>query len=140
MRALLATVTLAALILAGAILLSDGADDRSTPGERTPDSRTLRPVPRSQFSAEQINRQDPPDAVRQRDEARAHDRRPLLNALPATVHGVAFDIGGLAADERTTIIRADARELGRRHARIAFQTLERITGDRSRSYRLEVTP
>lgn len=140
MRALLATVTLAALFLAGAILLADSTEERAARPQRAPDSRALRPVPGSQLSDAQINRQDSPDASRQRDEARAHDRRPLLNALPVTLHGVTFDIGGLAADDRTTIIRADARGLGRGHARVAFQSLERMTGDRSRSYRLQVTP
>lgn len=140
MRALLATLMLAALVLAGVVLVADGADDSATPSQGSPDISALRPVPGSQLSAEQINRQDPRDARRQRDEARAHDLRPLLNALPVTFHGVTLDIGGLAADNRTTIIRADAHGLGRRQARIAYRTLRRRTGDRSRSYRLAVTP
>lgn len=141
MRALLATLLIAAVVVVGVILLTgDTQHGRTTrPTSRTP-TVALRPVPAPRLTEEQINRQDPPDARRQRDEARAFDRRPLLNALPTTLQGVRFDIGGLAADGRTTIIRADARGLGRRRARIAYATLRRRTGDRSRSYRLEIRP
>jgi hypothetical protein len=58
--------------------------------------------------------------------------------LPLTLQSVRFEIGGLAADGRTTIIRANASGLGRRRARIAYDTLRRRAGDRSRSYRLEI--
>ena len=141
MRALLATLTIAAVAVVGVALLAGGTQDSrpTPPTSRTP-TVALRPVPAPRLTKEQINRQDPPDAQRQRDEAHAFDRRPLLNALPTTLQGVRFDIGGLAADGRTTIIRADARGLGRRRARIAYATLRRRTGDRSPSYRLQIRP
>ena len=141
MRALLVCLLLAALVVTLATLLSESGEDRPTHSAPAPAlSPPPRPVAGSGLSDEQIDRQDPPDPIRQRSEALAHDRRPLLNALPVVVHGVSFDIGGLAGDDRTTIIRADARSLGERQARIAFQTLRRLTGDRSRSYRLDVSP
>jgi hypothetical protein len=140
MRALLATLLIAAFVVAGVTLLTgDTQHGRTTPPSGTA-TAALRPIPAPRLTEEQINRQDPPDARRQRDEAHAFDRRPLLNALPTTLQGVRFDIGGLAADGRTTIICADARGLGRRRARIAYATLRRRTGDRSRSYRLEIRP
>ena len=139
MRALLATLLIAAFVVVGVTLLTgDTQHGRTTPRPSGTATAVLRPVPAPQLTAEQINRQDPPDARRQRDEAHAFDRRPLLNALPTTLQGVRFDIGGLAADGHTTIIRADARGLGRRRAWIAYATLTRRTGDRSRSYRLAV--
>ena len=141
MRPLLATLLTAAFVVVGVTLLTgDTQHGRTTPRPSGTATAVLRPVPAPQLTAEQINRQDPPDARRQRHEAHAFDRRPLLNALPTTLQGVRFDIGGLAADDRTTIIRADARGLGHRRARIAYATLRRRTGDRSRSYRLKIRP
>ena len=141
MRALLATLTIAAVAVVGVTLLAGGTQDgRPMPPASGTATVALRPVPAPRLTDEQINRQDPPDARRRRDEARAFDRRPLLNALPTTLQGVRFDIAGLAADGRTTIVHADARGLGRRRARIAYATLRRRTGDRSRSYRLEIQP
>ena len=141
MRALLATLALAAIVVAGVTLLTNGTSDRRTTTRTTGTGTVaLRPVPAPRLTTDQINRQDQPDARRRRDEARAFDRRPLLNALPTTVHGVGFDIGGLDADGRTTVVRANARGLGHRSARIAYETLRRRTGDRSRSYRLEIQP
>ncbi|MCA1679749.1 MAG: hypothetical protein LC790_19480 [Actinobacteria bacterium] len=141
MRALLATLLIAAFVVAGVTLLTgDMQHGRTTPPPSGTATVGLRPVPAPRLTAEQINRQDPLDARRQRGEAHAFDRRPLLNALPTTLQGVRFDIGGLAADGRTTIIRADARGLGRRRARVAYATLRRRTGDRSRSYRIEIRP
>ena len=141
MKALLATVVFAAPVVLGANLLMPGHGDAPATGT-TVRSRTvaLPPVPAPRLTARQINRQDPPDARRQRDEARAFDRRPLLSALPTTFESVRFEIGGLAADGRTTIIHASAGGLGRRRARIAFDTLRRRIGDRSRSYRLVIMP
>jgi hypothetical protein len=141
MRALLVTLAIAAVAVAGVVLLSNGEHgQRTMPSTSGTATVVLRPVPAPRLTEEQINRQDPPDARRQRGESRVFDRRPLLNALPTTLQGVGFDIGGLAADGRTTIIRADASRLGRRRARIAYATLRRRTGDRSRSYRLEIRP
>ncbi|MDQ3677210.1 MAG: hypothetical protein M3401_10475 [Actinomycetota bacterium] len=141
MKKLLATLVLVTFVFVGIILLTGGANDGPmTPTTSFPGISDLRPVPAPQLTEEQINRQDPPDPQRQRDEARAFDRRPLLSALPTTLQGVTFDIGGLAADGRTTIVLADAHGLGRRRARIAYETLRRKTGDRSRSYRLESQP
>ncbi len=97
-------------------------------------------MPAPTLSERQINLQDPPNPRRQHDEARAFDRRPLLNALPTTLQGVRFDIGGLAADARTTMVVVDAEGLGRRRARIAWKTLLRRTGDRSGAYRLKFQP
>ena len=141
MRTLLATLALAAVVVVSVTLLTGGTSEQPTTSRTTGTGTVaLRPVPAPRLTAEQINRQDQPDARRRRDEARTFDRRPLLNALPTTVYGVRFDIGGLAADGRTTIIRAHARGLGRRRARIAYEALRRRTGDRSRSYRLEIRP
>jgi hypothetical protein len=139
MKALLATLAIAAVAVAGITVLTGGKQDRRT---TRPASGAVapRPVPAPRLTGEQIDRQDPPDARRRRDESRVFDGRPLLNALPTTLQGVGFDIGGLAADGHTTILRVDARGLGRRRARIAYATLRRRTGDRSRSYRLEIRP
>ena len=140
MRALVASLIIGAVAFVGVTFLIGSTQDQRA---KSPTSGTvsLRPVPAPRLTEEQINRQDPRDTRRQRYEARAHDRRPLLNALPTTLQGVRFDIGGLAADGRTTIILADANGLGRRRARIAYATLRRQIGDRSpRSYRLEIRP
>lgn len=141
MKNLLASLALAAVVIIGMILLTGRTSDRPRPP--TPPSTApavTRGVPGPRFSSEQINRQRQPDVRRRRVEAWVFDERPLLNALPATVHGVSFEIAGLEDDDRTTIIRADARRQGRRRARIAYVTLRRRTGDRSRAYRLEVWP
>ena len=125
----------------GASLLVDGAHDkRARPSPGGSATSRLRSVPAPRLSDAQINRQDPPEPRRQRREARAHDQRPLLTVLPTTLQGVTFDIGGLADDDRTTIVVADARGLGSQRAQIAWRTLLRRTGDRSLSYRLEIKP
>jgi hypothetical protein len=141
MKALLATVVVAALVVLGVNLLAAGHGAAPATGTTARRSTVaLRSVPVPRLTARQINRQDPRDARRQRDEARAFDRRPLLSALPTTFQSVRFEIGGLATDGRTTIIHASAGGLGRRRARIAFDTLRRRIGDRSRSYRLVFMP
>lgn len=141
MRTLLATLALAAIVVVGVTLLIGGPNDApQTPMTSVPGSIQVRPVPAPRLTEEQINRQDPPDARRQRREARAFDRRPLLNALPTSVQGVIFDIGGLDADAHTTIVLAKTRGQGHRRALVAYATLLRRTGDRSRSYRLEIQP
>jgi len=141
MRALLATLVIAAVAVAGVTLLAGGKQgQRTMPPTSGTATVALQPVPAPWLTEEQINRQDASDARRQREEARVFDGRPLLNALPTIVQGVGLDIGGLGSDGHTTIIRVDARGLGRRRARIAYATLRRRTGDRSRSYRLEIRP
>jgi hypothetical protein len=141
MRPFLTTLAIAAVAVAGVALVgSAGHEQRTTPPRSRTATVALRAVPALRLTDEQINRQDQPDVRRRRDEALAFDRRPLLNALPVTLQGVRFDIGGLAGDGRTTIVRADARGQGRRRARMAFATLRRRTGDRSRSYRLRIAP
>lgn len=141
MRALVAIAVLAAIVTVGVSLLTGNRQEPpktvTTSASRT---ATLRSVPAPQLTAQQINRQDRRDRRRQRDEAHVFDRRPLLSVLPMTLQSVRFAIGGLAADGRTTIIRANASGLGRRRARIAYDTLRRRTGDRSSSYRLEIHP
>jgi hypothetical protein len=141
MRALVATAILAAVVMVGISLLTGDRHDASTTmtmsGTRT---ATVRWVPVPRFAPRQIDRQDRPVARRQRVEAHVFDRRPLLSVLPTTLQSVRFEIGGLAADGRTTIIRANARGLGRRRARIAYDALRRRTGDCSRSYRLKIYP
>ena len=141
MRALLAIAVLAAIVICGMSLLT--GDHQEAPKTGTTSvtrTATVRSVPAPRLTARQINGQDRPDPRRQRDEAHVFDRRPLLSVLPTTLQSVRFEIGGLAADGRTTIIRANAGDLGRRRARIAYDTLRRRTGDRSRSYRLEIRP
>lgn len=141
MRRLFATLALGALVLIGVTLLAGGPNDTPrTPTTSLPGTVGLRAVPAPPLTSEQIDRQDPPDPRRQHSEARAYDRRPLLNALPITLQGVRFDIGGLAADGRTTIVHTDTHDLGSTRARIAFKTLLRRVGDRSRSYRLDLKP
>jgi hypothetical protein len=142
MKPLLATCALVAAVLIVVNLLIGGANDGPPPPPTTAPAGalTLRPVPAPTLSERQINRQDPPNPRRQHDEARAFDRRPLLNALPTTLQGVRFDIGGLAADARTTVVAVDAQGLGRRRAQIAWKTLLRRTGDRSGAYRLTFQP
>jgi hypothetical protein len=139
MKRLLVTLVLTVLAVAGIALLTGGAN-HTPPTTTGTGTLELRPVPAPRLTVDQINRQDRPNARRQRDEARSFDRRPLLNALPATLEGVNFDIGGLASDGRTTIIRAHPTRLGRRRARIAYETLKRRVGDRSHSYRLVIEP
>jgi len=141
MRALVAVAIIAAIVMVGISLLTSNRHDapktRTTSSTRT---ATLRSIPVPRLTTRQINRQDQPDVRRQRDEAQAFDLRPLLNVLPTTLQSVRFEIGGLAADGATTIIRAHAGGLGRRRARIAYDTLIRRTGDRSHRYRLEIRP
>ena len=141
MKALLVIAVLATVVVVSISLLI--GDQKDAPGTATTAGTStagLRSVPAPRVTARQINRQDRPDARRQHEEAQAFDRRPLLNVLPTTVQSVRFDIGGLAADGRTTIIRAHPGGLGQRRVRIAYATLRRRTGDRSRSYRLEIGP
>jgi len=141
MKTLLAIAVLATVVVLGISLLI--GEQEGSPGTATTadsSSAGLRSIPAPRVTARQINRQDRPDARRQHEEAQAFDRRPLLTVLPATVQSVRFDIGGLASDGRTTIIRAHAGGLGQRRVRIAYATLRRRTGDRSRSYRLEIRP
>lgn len=138
MRALLVTLVVGAVVLTVALL----AGDRGRP-DRGPDGAgarrvALRPVPAPRLTPREINRQDPPDRWRQREEAHAFDTRPLLSALPTVVQGVRFEIGGLADDGRTTVIHADASGRGDRRARVAFDALRRRTGDRSHAYWLKV--
>jgi hypothetical protein len=141
MRALLAIAILVATITCGiSLLIGDRHEASKTVNASRDGSAIVRSVPAPRLTRQQINRQDAPDPRRQRDEAHAFDRRPLLNVLPTTVQSVQFEIAGLGYDGRTTIIRANAGGLGRRRARIAYGTLRRRTGDRSRSYRLEVHP
>lgn len=141
MKNALAAFALAAVLIVGLTLLTgDGNDRRETHPSWDIETQTVRPTPTPRFTAQEINRQEQPDARRRRAEARVFDRRPLLNALPTTLAGVRFEIDGLAADERTTIISAQASGLGRRRARIAYESLRRRTGDRSRSYRLVIQP
>lgn len=141
MKPLLAiTGLLLAIATAVALLDAGTSEPPTTPPGSSERTGELRPVPGSQLADEEINRQDPSDPEREDREARAFDQRPLLNALPITFRGVTFDIGGLAADGSTTIIHADHRGLGRRRARIAFETLRHQTGDRSDVYRLELRP
>ena len=141
MKALLAAVVVATLVVVSVNLLMGGHEGAPTTAT-TAGTRTvaLQSVSPPRLTAREINRQDPPDPRRQREEARVFDRRPMLSVLPMTFQSVRFAIGGLAADGRTTIIHAHAGGLGRRRARIAFNTLKRRTGDRSRSYQLETTP
>jgi hypothetical protein len=139
MRAALAIVAVIALVIVGAALLLESPDGPPpTHQPAGPQTSTLRRVPAPRLADAQINRQDRPNPRRQREEARAFDSRPLLNALPAGLHGVTFDIGGLASDGHTTVIVADAHGLGRRRAQIAFETLQQRAGDRSDAYQLEV--
>ncbi|MFP5364642.1 MAG: hypothetical protein ACLGI5_18140 [Thermoleophilia bacterium] len=141
MKAALAIVVVVALVIVGAALLTEGSGGPpATPQPPGRQTSTLRRVPAPQLTDEQINRQDRPNPRRQREEARAFDARPLLNALPAALQGVTFDIGGLAPDGHTTVVVADAHGLGGRRARIAFETLQRRAGDRSNAYQLEVAP
>lgn len=131
----------AALIVLGVTAMDPGTSD---PPTRRPTLGTsplaLRPIGAPRLTNAQVNRQDRPDDKRRREEGRTFDRRPLLSALPTTLQGVRFDIGGLATDGRTTIIRARAMGLGARRARIAFETLKRRNRDRSQSYRLQIEP
>jgi hypothetical protein len=140
MRALLANAVLAAIVICGVSLLTGDHQKAPKTGTTSGTRTTVRSVPAPRLTARQIDRQDRPDRRRQRDEARVFDRRPLLSVLPTTLQSVRFEIGGLAADGRTTVIRANAGDLGRRRARIAYDTLRRRTGDRSSSYRLEIRP
>jgi hypothetical protein len=137
MRALLAIAILAAIVMVGTGDRHDAPKTTMTSGTRT---ATLGSISAPRLTARQINRQDRPNPRRQRDEADVFDRRPLLSVLPTTLQSVQFEIGGLAADGRTTIIRANARGLGRRRARIAYDTLRRRADDRAGSYRLEIQP
>lgn len=139
MRTLLAAVGLVVAIFIGVALLSTGPDE--PPSTTPPVTNAARPVvPAPQLTREQIDRQDRPSHRRQRAEARAFDRRPLLNALPITLQGVRFDIAGLASDDRTTVLTAQANGVGRRRVRIAYKTLLSRVGDRSDAYRLEIKP
>lgn len=136
-RLVLATIAVAAVVLVFGALVDGGAHrERATPHE--PTGTLLHAVSAPRLTAHETDRQDRPDRRRQRAEALAFDRRPLLSVLPAVMQGVRFEIGGLDADGRTTIIRAHAGDGGSRRARIAFATLKRRVGDRSSSYRLAV--
>jgi hypothetical protein len=139
MRPLVVTLAFATVVLVAVNLLSDERDHAApSPASRAARPTPMRPVPSPRLTEQQINHQDPPDRQRQRREARAFDRRPLLSVLPIIWQGIRFEIGGLADDARTTIVVADAQGRGRMRAQIAWRTLLRRTGDRSDSYRLRI--
>jgi hypothetical protein len=87
----------------------------------------------------EINRQDHPSPTLEREQQTASASRPMLPALPITANGVTIDIGGLAADGRTTVLTLTTR-LGRAHALAVYRHELRRYGDTGRAYRVEVKP
>lgn len=125
------------LMLVGLLaLLSSDEDrgDRTTTEAKSRVTRTPAPPP---LERDAIDRQDRSSTTRRRAEARVYDSRPLLTLLPATSAGVRIDIGGLAADGRTTILAIDPGPRSRAHARRVLAALFDRTRDRGDGYRLE---
>jgi hypothetical protein len=133
------TILIGLAVLLAVIVLAALAGSGTPP--RPGSTQDTTSVPRAPvLTKREIDRQDRASpAVKQR-ESRIFDSRPLLNMLPAQSHGVDFDIGGLSADRRRTVITADAHGAGRTRAVAAYRALRRRVGDDSRNYELRITP
>ena len=133
----------AAIALAGCGLHNpDAATTPARPSAPPPSTTTAAPrtlAPASSPTPAQINRQDHPSPALQRSQQAANAARPMLPALPITANGVTIDIGGLAADGRTTILTLTTR-LGRAHALAVYRRELRRYGDTGRAYQPVVQP
>lgn len=108
-------------------------------GHENPRSSLGSPVPAPPtLSAEQINEQDQVSAAHRRRESLAMDSRPLLDHLPIAVDGVAVSVGGLAADNATTVLLIDPGERSDRAALAIYRALLRHHHDTGHAYRTEI--
>lgn len=142
--ALLAAVSLVIVAAAVAVGLAGGgqAEDRAAEPparERRSPASGPRPGHRRRTLAE-INRQDRVGRAHRRRETRAFERRPLLQRLPVVSQGVTIDIGGLAADGRTTVLTISIGPGSRRHAIGVYRRWLRRTRDTGEAYRARLVP
>lgn len=105
----------------------------------TPQAASSSPPAPLKLSARQINQQDRVSAAHKRRESQAMDRRPLLDRLPITVGDVTISIGGLAPDDKTTIIAIDPGAGTRQHALAVYRDALHAYDDRGTAYEPKVT-
>ncbi|MCA1657562.1 MAG: hypothetical protein LC713_07645 [Actinobacteria bacterium] len=123
----------AAIALAGCGLHNPAAPATTTTAPPAAAARTATTPPTPTPSAAQINRQDHPSPTLEHAQRAAAASRPMLPALPITANGVTIDVGGLAADGRTTVLTLTTR-LGRAHALAVYRHELRRYGDTGRAY------
>ena len=128
------TVLLIAGFAGGLLLLNARDHEQATSAPVT--ARAAAPQPYTTPSPAErvrINKQDPPDPERQALEERVQRERPLLERLPVTVRGVTVDVGGLAPDNKRTVI--DVRG-GRtvQDALAVYEALLKASGDSGKAY------
>lgn len=125
---------MAAAIAAAIVSTGCGVDDpyAGQPLVPTVPAKTVPQPPK--LSASAINKQDQASPAERRRQSRVMDERPLLNRLPLTVDGVSVDIGGLAADNKTTVITVDRGRGTLSHARKVYVQLLHRYRDTGQSY------
>lgn len=121
-----------------ALLVTSGRDHGGREPDRGSPPAAVTPSP-PELRSETLNRQDQVSRARQRVESEVFDARPLLSQLPITRAGVRVDVGGLAPDDRTTILAVDPGTRSRAHARDALERRLRRARHRGHGYRLEWT-
>jgi hypothetical protein len=124
-----------AVLAAAAVLMSvvDGNGGGELPAQR--EEPTATPVPPVLRDAE-LNQQDRTSAQHRRREAHAFDTRPLLEALPTVRQGVRIDVGGLADDGRTVVLRISPGSRDLAHARGIYRRLLVAHLDAGTDYRI----
>jgi hypothetical protein len=140
--------TLLALTAVGGIAaaIALAAQPRTEPRPPRPPQPAVTPAPSPsaeptptppRLERAQINRQDRSSRRHRAREAQVFDARPLLERLPVTQAEVRIDIGGLAADDRTTVLAIDPGRTSRAHARTIYAAALRRTRDPGTAYALE---
>jgi hypothetical protein len=128
-----------AALLSGCGISNPYATDRAPTSTATTTASTAasRPGGGRALTAAQINRQDHPSRELLRRQQAASRQRPMLSALPISSDGVRIAIGGLARDERTTILTLTTRR-GRAHTLRIYRRQLRRYGDNGHAYRVRV--
>jgi hypothetical protein len=127
------------LALAGSVLaLTVAGCGIKDPLKSTTD--TADPVPTTTvatppvLSSAEVNSQDRFTTREKRRHEQAHDSRPLLRRLPLSIDGVSIDVAGLAADNKTTILRVVRGRHTPKEARTAYRRALRRAHDTGNAY------
>jgi hypothetical protein len=131
-RAIVALLVVAAV----ASSLASHDDDDRTPRRAEPRHEAVTTPAAPKLRPRDVDRQDRTSDSHRDREARAFDDRQLLTALPIERDGVRVDIGGLAADKRTTVLIVSVGGRSRAFAREVYRRLLREHGDERTNYRL----
>lgn len=136
------SVAVVALVLLAGVLATSGRQlthpgptgPMERPAATPPESRTPAP-PRLRRDA--INTQDRTTQRHREIESQAFDSRPLVSRLPIARAGVRIDVGGLASDDRHTVLSIDPGARTRAYAREVYRRALRHAGDPGSVYVLE---